>query len=59
MTDLAKQMQIEAYEKAQDLLRRAARLLIAAKAPMLALRANHDAQECDTRARQIRQGLIP
>ena len=58
LSDLAKRLQIEAYEKAAEQLRLTARLLIAAKAPTLALRAGHDAQECLTRARQLRVGLL-
>jgi hypothetical protein len=59
MSELEKRLQIEALEKAADQLRLSARLLVSGKAPMLALRARHDAQEADTRARQLRVGLIP
>lgn len=56
---VARSVRRDAYKRAAEQLRSAAKALRQAGAPTLALRAGHDAQECDVKARQIDQGLIP
>lgn len=57
-TPIERAVHRNALKRAAEKLREAARDLQQAKAPALALRARHDAQECDARALEIEMGLL-